>query len=99
MISTFGREPIEIEIIFSEALLPENINSSNFYILDPNQSPIEIAVQQFAEGEFQFVGLFVPPLRDGNYQLVIDAPNIIDFDGNALGSEPIVIPFENLTSF
>ena len=79
-------------IRFSEALDTTNITAANFTLINSSNQTIVPENIQFRDGD-RTIQLTYPALAVGNYQLVIDAAQLSDRAGNALGVEDIIKAF------
>jgi hypothetical protein len=80
-------------IRFSEALDTTNITAANFTLINSSNQTIVPENIQFRDGD-RTIQLTYPALAVGNYQLVIDAAQLSDRAGNALGVEDIIKTFD-----
>jgi hypothetical protein len=79
-------------IRFSEALDTTKITAANFTLINSSNQTIVPENIQFRDGD-RTIQITYPALAVGNYQLVIDAAQLSDRAGNALGVEDVIKTF------
>jgi len=92
-IDSFSANMRTATIRFSEALDTTNITAANFTLINSSNQTIVPENIQFRDGD-RTIQLTYPALAVGNYQLVIDAAQLSDRAGNALGVEDIIKTFD-----
>ncbi len=83
----------ELPLAFSEALDPATITTANFQILDA-QGQVVSGLKVERSGGSRLVIVSFDPLPVGSYKVVINAANVTDRAGNAVGANPIVTNFQ-----
>ncbi|GCL35462.1 hypothetical protein SR1949_05570 [Sphaerospermopsis reniformis] len=92
-IDSFSANMRTATIRFSEALDTTKITAANFTLINSsNQTSVPENIQ-FRDGD-RTIQLTYPVLAVGNYQLVIDAAQLSDRAGNALGVEDVIKTFD-----
>jgi hypothetical protein len=91
-IDSFSANIRTATIRFSEALDTTKITAANFTLINSSNQTIVPENIQFRDGD-RTIQLTYPALAVGNYQLVIDAAQLSDRAGNALGVEDIIKSF------
>jgi hypothetical protein len=91
-IDSFSANMRTATIRFSEALDTTNITAANFTLINSSNQTIVPENIQFRDGD-RTIQITYPALAVGNYQLVIDAAQLSDRAGNALGVEDIIKTF------
>ncbi len=91
-IDSFSANMRTATIRFSEALDTTNITAANFTLINSSNQTIVPENIQFRDGD-RTIQLTYPALAVGNYQLVIDAAQLSDRAGNALGVEDVIKMF------
>jgi hypothetical protein len=91
-IDSFSANIRTATIRFSEALDTTNITAANFTLINSSNQTIVPENIQFRDGD-RTIQLTYPALAVGNYQLVIDAAQLSDRAGNALGVEDVIKMF------
>ncbi len=85
-----GLETVKVD--FSEYIAPETVKQDNFKVFDANDNLlVPQNIQQLNDGKT--VELNFVTLAEGAYRLEINAAQITDLSGNALGSENIINTF------
>ena len=85
-----GIETVRID--FSEYISASSVNLDNLQVFDAeNNLQSALSIEQINEGKS--IELTFAPLQVGQYRLEIDAANIIDLSGNALGTQNTVNTF------
>jgi hypothetical protein len=91
-IDSFSANMRTATIRFSEALDTTNITAANFTLINSSNQTIVPENIQFRDGD-RTIQITYPALAVGNYQLVIDAAQLSDRAGNALGVEDVIKTF------
>ena len=81
-----------VEVRFNEAIDTTTVTAANFQLLDSNGTTIDPQDIRLRSGD-RTVQLTYEPLPAGEYNLAIDASDVTDRAGNALGETDIINPF------